>query len=71
MRWFFEGSNLFAFVCLLLAIAAALFGYVVPGLDSALQITSYVIAAVLAVLGVGVYAFNVINLGGGEAGTTR
>ena len=67
MRWFIQGSNLLASVCLLLAALAGALGFVVPDWDSALQTTILTFAAVLTVVGLSVFGFNVLNPGGGEA----
>ncbi len=59
--WFFEGSNLFAFVCLMLGLMFGLFGYLAPETYATMQETFYAFAAVLSVLGAGVYFYNFIN----------
>lgn len=59
--WFFEGSNLFAFVCLTLGLMFGIFGYLAPGTDAALQTTYYAFAAVLSALGASIYFYNFIN----------
>ncbi len=65
---FFEGSNLFAFICLMLGLMFGFFGYLAPKTDAGLQTTYYAFAAVLSVLGVSMY-FN--NFFGGNMGGRR
>lgn len=59
--WFFEGSNLFAFVCLMLGLMFGAFGYLAPEADATLQATYYAFAAVLSVFGASIYFYNFIN----------
>jgi hypothetical protein len=66
--WFFEGSNLFAFVCLMLGLMFGVFGYLAPETDATLQATYYAFAAVLAVLGVCLYVYKFF---GGNTGGRR
>lgn len=53
--WFFEGSNLFAFVCLMLGLMFGIFGYLAPETDATLRATYYAFASVLSVFGVSIY----------------
>jgi len=62
MKWIFEGSNLFAFICLLLGVVLGVFGYFMPDVApeavSSWQLIAYGFAAVLMVLGAGIYSYN-------------
>jgi hypothetical protein len=69
MRWIFDGSNVFAFVCLMLALICGAFGYALADGNSNWDITVYGFAVVLAVFGVSVYVHNFLN--GDAAGGKR
>lgn len=64
--WFFEGSNLFAFICLILGLMFGFFGYLAPETDAGWQTTYYAFATVLAVLGICLYVYKFFdgNTGG-------
>jgi cytosine/uracil/thiamine/allantoin permease len=59
--WFFEGSNLFAFICLTLGLMFGVFGYLAPDADWTLRATFYAFASVLSVFGASIYFYNFIN----------
>jgi hypothetical protein len=63
--WFFEGSKLFAFICLMLGLMFGVFGYLASEKDATWQAAYYGFAAVLAVMGVSFYVYKFFD---GSAG---
>lgn len=63
--WFFEGSNLFAFICLTLGVLVGIYAYALPDGEAVWETSLYAMAAVLAVLGVSMYVYRFFDDGTG------